>query len=237
MPAHVARWYKIYWNKVYIADLKVEVGQGSIISQIESIGFVKTVSNYANHSYGKFKEENGVYKQNYFESHLQQRQGSKETKIYYSADQRITTEILTPPDSKGKRPKVAEDLKNGAANPLFSAILARQKIKESLADGSSKFSFRSYDGRRLSNLEFKILGKETIKTLDKNIDVVKISFRRIPVAGFNHKELNRMKGEEPDFTIYLEQDTLLPLKADATAPLGQAKFILEKECGNIQECS
>jgi len=235
-PLRVARWYKIYWNGLYIADLKVEIGENNMISQIDSLGVVKTISNYANRTYSKFHMEKGLYIQDYFESRLQQRKGTKEVRIYYAADGKIRTEVLTPPDSPGKRPKVSDDMKIGASNPLFAAIVARDKIKAAITGQEKTFNFNIYEGRRLSRLDFIINGKENIKILDKNIDVVKISFRRVPIAGFNKKELDRMKGEEPDFIVYLEEDTLLPIKADAAAPLGKAKFILEKECRNIEEC-
>lgn len=234
--ARIARWYKVYWNNVYIADFKVEVGDENLVAQIDSRGLVRKISKYSNHVYSKFHVDKGVYTQEYFESHLKQRQGSKDVKIYYSPSGKIRTEAVVPPDNRSKRPLVEANLKNDAINPLFAAIVARNKIKESLTKGIQTFSFNIYDGRRFSRLEFNISGKENIKILEKKLDVVKINFKRVPIAGFTNNELKRMEGEEPDFFVYLEADTLLPIKADAAAPLGKAHFVFEKECKSLEEC-
>ena len=234
--AKVARWYKVYWNNVYIADFKAEIGEKSMVVDIDSRGIVKKISKYTNHTYSKFHVENGNYVQEYFESHLRQRQGTKEVAIYYDKNGKIRSETLTPPDSKGKRPLVAKEAKAGVVDPLFAAIVARDKIKAALADGTKSFNFNIYDGRRLSRLEFNIYGMENIKILEKKQDVVKISFKRIAIDGFTNNELKRMKGEEPDFVLYLEPGTLFPVKADAAAPLGKATFMLERECMSMEEC-
>ena len=235
-PLSGARWYKIYWNNIYIADLKAGISQGEIVSQIDSQGVVKTISHYSGRTYSKYSFRNGVYIQDYFESRLQQRQGTKEAKIYYSDEGKIRTETISPPENPAKRQKVADDLKIGALNPLFAAFMAHKKIKAALITGEKSFILNTYDGRRLAKLEFNILGTEAIKNLDKIINVVKINFRRMPIAGFTNQELKRMKGEEPDIVLYLDPETLLPIKADAAAPLGMAKFVLAKECLKIEEC-
>ena len=231
-----ARWYKIYWNKIYIADLKASISENEVAAKIQSYGTVKAISKYANYTYTKFHKNGDQYIPEEFISNTTQRQGKKDVVIKYGNDGKILEESVTPPDKRHKRPAVEDNLKIDAFNPAFAAIIARDKIGDGLANGKKKFHLNIYDGRRLSKLEFNIIGRQTIKVLEKNTDVVKIEFRRIPVAGFTNNELKRMNGEEPDFSVYLNINDLLPVKADAVAPLGKASFILEKECKSIEEC-
>ncbi len=231
-----ARWYKVHWNNMYLADLKVELRDNDITAKIDSHGVIKTISKYSNYSHSKFHNNNGKYIPEIFNSNLTQRQGKKDIIIKYGENGEITEESVIPPDNRYKRPAVENHLKKDAPNPLVAVLLTRDKIRESLEKGENKFEYNIYDGRRLARLEFNIIGKETIKLHGNNLNALKITFKRIPVAGFTNNELKRMKGENPDFTIYLDEKDLLPIKADAVAPLGKAFFTLVKECESIEKC-
>lgn len=232
----VARWYKIYWNSAYIADLKVGLDGDKLESLIDTRGIVKRISKYSNHTYSTFHVYNGLYMPDNFRSNLRQRHGNKDILIEYAQNGKIIKEEVIPPDNRAKRKAVSEDKKNGAVDPLTAAVVARQKIKYAIAANEKEFSFDIYDGRRLSRLNFHIYGKENIKLLEKNMNVLKIGFKRLPIEGFTKNEFKRMKGEEPDFIVYLEEGSLLPVKSDAAAPLGKALFVLEKECETIASC-
>lgn len=231
-----ARWYKISWNKIIIADFKVEVDGNSMASSIQSLGVVRKVSKYSNTSEGKFKKVGNSYVPTYYHSYLTQRQGSKEVTINYDASGKIIKEAVVPPDKAYKRPPVKNESKQSVVDPITAALVAREKIRASLASGEKQFSFNIYDGRRLSRLDFNIEGEESIKVLDKRRDVVRISFRRVALEGYTNNELKRMKGEEPDIVVYLGKDDLLPLSAKAAAPLGKAVFKMVKECKTLEEC-
>ncbi len=223
---NAARWYKIFWNNVYIADFKVEISNDNIDVKIDSKGLAKSISKYKNYLHSNFYMKGTDYIPISFDSALTQRQGTKNVKIQYAKTGEIINDTVTPPDNRTKRPAVSADLKKDAVDPLFAAITARKKIRECLKNDTKEFNFNIYDGRRLSKLEFNLYGLETIKIKDRTLKILKISFRRIAIKGFTKNELKRMQGEEPDFILYLEEDTLFPVKVDANAPLGKAIFVM-----------
>lgn len=234
---NVARWYKVYWGGVHVADLKAEIHGNQMDTVIESFGLAKKVSKYESKSRTMFDLVDGQYRPQSFYTEFQQRHGDRTIDIKYAPDGKIAQETVTPPDNRAKRPAVTDERKHSSADPLTAAIIARQKIRESLEKGQKHFSFPMYDGRRLSTLDFTIHGRMPRRIDGVDYNVVKVSFKRIPVQGYTGNELKRMKKEEPEFTVYLSDDEqLLPIKADAAAPLGTAVLILEKECASMAAC-
>jgi len=233
----IVRHYKVYWAGLHIGDLVARVNNDRMDTLIESYGIAKLISNYSSKTHATFSYKNGEYKPSSFFTEFKLQKRDRTIGIKYKNDGGIMEEAITPPDKVGKRPPISEEQKQNAVDPLTAFMLARQKIKENLDKENSGFSFNMYDGRRLSRLEFKIHGrkKETIKR--KELNVVHVSFERIPIAGFTKRELKRMKEEEPIVTVYLSDDEyLFPIKADAKAPLGSAVMLLEKECSSLDVC-
>lgn len=235
-PLKTARWYKIYWKAIHIADFRMGIDGESLVSNIDSQGLAQKISKYKNYTSGSFHKIGDAYLPVHFDSSLRQRQGTIKVRLDFDKNGNITEESVIPPDKRYKRPAVANASKVGVVDPLTAIMVAKSKIETSLSEGEKEFSFNIYDGRRLFRLDFNIYGIETIKALEKNWDVVKIGFRRFPLEGFTNNELKRMKGEDPDFIVYLEKDSLIPVKADAAAPLGRAMFVLVKECDTVAEC-
>lgn len=231
-----ARWYKIYWKQLHIADLRVGINNGKIVANIDSYGVVQKISKYKNYSNGSYIINDGNYIPQHFELSMRQRQGIRKINIEYDQNGVIIKESVNPPDKRYKRPAVLNESKQNALDPLNAILLTKNKIEHALKNKTDKFDIKLYDGRRLSRLDFKIYGRENINIGEKSYNVLKIGFKEFPLEGYTQNELKRMEGENPDFILYLEKDTLIPLQADASAPLGRANFVLEKECTYIEEC-
>lgn len=234
---NTARWYKVYWSGIHVADLIAGANNNRLDTVIRSYGIVQKVSQYSSRTSTVFNIDNGQYVPLSFYTEFQQRSGARKIDIKYSGNGTIVEEAVTPPDNRAKRPAVAETLKKNAVDPLTAFMIARQEIKNNLAKGNNKFSLDIYDGRRLSRLDFDIYGRMQREIEDKKYNVVKVTFKRQPVAGYTKNELRRAKDEEPLFTLYISDDeTFLPIKADAEAPLGTAVLLLEKECESVDSC-
>lgn len=233
----VARWYKVYWGGLHVADLVAGINGSRFDTIIKSYGIVKKFSNYSSSTTSYFDVENGKYIPKSFFTEFQQRKRHRTIDIKYNENGGILDEAVNPPDNRAKRPAVDVTLKDGSVDPLTAVMIAREKIRESLENGNTAFSFNMYDGRRLASLDFKLNGRKKTTVNGKEHDVIEVTFRRNPIAGFTHNELKRMKSEEPDFTLYLSDDeNLLPVKADMDAELGVAVLLLERECKSISEC-
>lgn len=231
-----ARWYKIYWSGIHIADLKIQMTDGEVKSVIESYGIVKKVSKFHNITNTKFDYVDGKYIPKIFSNTAKHRHGNRTIDVEYN-NGLITKEAVNPPDKRFKRPAVDDKMKIGAFDPLSVALNAREQVKNGLKNGARKFSINMYDGRRLARLDFNIIGRTKKSILKTERDIVEVNFKRIPLAGFTDNELERMEGEEPLFVIYLSDDNyFLPIRVEADAPLGTAVFLFEKDCVSIKNC-
>lgn len=230
-----ARKYNVYWAGIHIADLIAEVKDNKMQAIIESYGIAKEVSKYRSKTSSEFILNNGAVLPASFFTEFQQRDQLRKIDIKFSEDG-IKHEQVTPPDNRKKRPAVPDILKKDAVDPLTAAVVAREKILESLANNTNKFEFNIYDGRRLSALKFNVYGLVKRIINGKSTETVKIDFKRYPLAGYTSNEMKRAKGEEPVITFYLEPGTLYPLAADAEAKLGTATLVMEKECDSLDSC-
>jgi hypothetical protein len=215
--------YKVYVRGIHIADLKVNMQEGSLATDIESYGLVKKISKYEDHGKSSFVFKDDKFIPRKYETHFTQRQGNRSVEISYDAKGAITHEQVTPPDKRNKRPAVVEENKKDTVDPLTAVMVARQKIIEGLKNNENSFSFNMYDGRRLARLEFTIVGRETKKIDGKQRNIITVTFKRKALEGFTNNELKRMTKEEPTFSLYLsDDDNMLPVKADVFSELGTA---------------
>lgn len=236
---NAARIYKVYYAGLHIADFITQATNNRVEAIIESKGIAKLFSNYSSKTFVTYKYNKAKNDYIPFEFFTESKLKNRERKINitYNDIGNIVTENVTPPDNRTKRPAVENNLKIGALDPLMVAIFARDKIHEAINKQENEFTLKVYDGRRLANLYFTINGKETVKFNNENKPAINVTLKREPVAGFTNNELKRMENEEPTITIYLSDDEmLLPLKANAKAPLGSAVLKLEKECKTLQNC-
>ena len=235
---NVKRWYKVYWAGIHIANLLAQSSGNKIDALIDSRGIVKKVSKFSSDTSTVFNFDGNSYTPVSFHTKFRLKNKTREINIEYDESGTITKDSVVPPDRRSKRPAVPESMKKNTFDPLTSFMKARYEIKNNLAKGQNKFTIDMYDGRRLSKLNFEIVGKFK----DYNInnvkrDVIKAYFKRESVAGYTSNELRRAKKEEPLFTLYISDDEyFLPIKVDAKAPLGSVVILFEKECEALEEC-
>ena len=232
------RLYRVYWSGLHIADLAASVKGNKVDTIIESYGIVRKVSKYRSKTQSKFDFADGRFVPLSFYAEFTQRNGGRSIDIKYDESGNIIHEKVTPPDKRYKRPAVEDEMKINTVDPLTAFLAARLKLIENMQAGKQNFSFNMYDGRRLSRLDFKIKGRYERDFEDHGKQkIIEVAFRRNPVAGYTDNELERIDGEEPDFTVFLtDDDKLLPIKVDAKAKLGTAVLLYDKDCDDIEVC-
>jgi hypothetical protein len=125
-------------------------------------------------------------------------------------------------------------LKN-AVDPLSLILQVREKLQKSQAQGT--FSVNVYDGNRLSEADFTVLGKKNIVYGNKSFPVIEVAGRRKPLGGFTAKEMGDFTTSQPMLTIYFSDDTrLMPLKLQMEMPFGLLTATLAKECLGDESC-
>jgi len=160
----------------------------------------------------------------------------------------VLSEKDNPPEDRNKRPIVAKNLKDNAYDPLSAALLAREKLRQmkgsgalekgQLEKGGANFTIPMYDGRRRSNLEFTVYGRETLKLGGQKISVIHIGFIDNPVAGYTKNEIRDLPTQNPVINAYIsDDDLLLPVKGNGEISIGFATGSLKNECTKFVGCS
>ena len=234
----VAKWYKVYWSGIHVADMIATVEDKKMDIMIDSYGIAKTLSKFSSKTRSTFVFKDGRYVPASYYSAFTQRRGDRSIDINYNTEGVITSEVVNPPDKSWKRPPVEDDKKVGAYDPVTVFLAARNYLKMAHEAQKNYFSLPVYDGRRLSRIHFHIVGEQIIEVEDTKHDVVKVVVSRDQVAGFAKREMKRSKEEEPTITFYFSNDEhFMPIKAFAQAPIGTAVMLLEKTCSSVADCT
>ncbi len=223
--------YKVYWSGMHVADLQATTEDNRIVTQIDTKGLVGMVSNYKNQAETTFREHNGEYIPTRFSKKSQKTTGDKHTEIAYSNVGRASTQKSTESHSS-QALKDAGELQ--AVDPLSAFVIAREKVRRAIKLNQTTFSLPTYDGKKLARLEFEILGAQTKSINDEMENVLHIRMTRVPLSGFDANESSTNSVVE----LYVSNDKhLIPLFADASAPVGHATIIINKRCFPADECA
>jgi len=139
----------------------------------------------------------------------------------------IAKEIITPPDNRQTRPAVDAALKKNAVDPLEFGLMMRVEAARALAENKNSFSINYYDGRRLMQVDFSVVGNKLIRINGKKFATTLITAQRKPIAGFTQKELADITPNDPTLSIFMSNDTrFVPLKLEIQLAFGTASAVL-----------
>ena len=229
-----ARWYRVYWGAITVGDLYVTLiptaeGYG-MRSAIRSKGIAKVVSNWKSDSGATMRiQEDGKYVPIRFKTSFELRKRTRKIDIHWDKDWKVVKETNIPPENRHKRPAVPEEQKIGSFDPLTAVMQGRLLVREAILSGKREFFVPVYDGRRKSNIRFKIYGA------DKN-GIIHTSFVEEAVSGYTNNELKEIAKNNPEFHVYLSPKDLLPVAAKGQSLLGTARIKLKMECDTLKEC-
>ena len=240
---NLTKFYKAYWMGMHVGDIISQISQDKngayyIESRIQSRGIAKRFLKYWSVSKSLVNiDDSGNISSQYFFTKSATKRKTREINLSYDEAGNLAGEEVIPPDNRKKRPFVEDDLKYIATDPHSIILVSRKKIKESLDNNISNFSIPVYDGRRLTNVDFNIIGKKNISYNSNDTEVIHVIIQRQAISGYTEREIKRMETENPPINIYLENnDTMLPLIVRAKAPIGSAYIRLVKECVDINSC-
>lgn len=229
-----ARWYRVYWGAVTVGDIYVVLiptkeGYG-MRSEIRSRGIAKMVSGWRSDTGVTMRfEEPDKYIPVKFKTAFRLRDRERKIEIVRDKNGDISAESNVPPENRNKRPAVPDKDKVGVYDPMTAIMAGRMEVRKAILDGKREFVVPVYDGRRRSDMLFKIHGA------DKNGNI-HVSFKEGAVAGYTNNELENLKDRDPEFHILISSQDLLPIAAKGESLIGTAYIKLIKECATLQEC-
>jgi hypothetical protein len=209
----------------------------SIVSDIITTGLVKLFVKHSSHTnVDRLGKQDFVYNQGTYESRYQTRNKKKYVKML-TKDGITGGETLVPPDNPVTRPPVAAELKHNVFDPLSLTLQMRQELWTALKNNTKQFSIPLYDGRRLTQVNFEVGEKKTLRLKDGKVPVVQVNVSRQLIAGFTQKELAEYDPKEGTARFYFSDDKrLVPIRAEASVMFGTVSATLAKECSKEESC-
>lgn len=241
-PLSANLWYKFYWSGLYAGDVIIGVTETEDRYEarvaIETQDMVRTISQFWSDTSIHGVREKDAYRPAHYDTYFHRRKGGpRKIVLDYEDNARIVKEDYNPPENRQKRPAVPPEQRDGAPDPITLALAVRQKLRTMLNAGTNIFTLRLFDGRRLSDVHFEIIGKDIIEVKEDRRRVIHIAYKQSPVAGYTNNEMKRMPSENPRVDIYVSDDErLIPLQVEGTAMMGTASATFRKECRLFEEC-
>lgn len=233
-------FYKVTYSGLVFAKIGVHFSQMpenyTATADIASAGLLKLFTKHSSHTTVKANGKNFTYGSIKYVSDYKTKNKKRHVDFTY-VDGKFASENLVPPESATKRAPVALGLKNDSSDPLSGLIMARSKLRQALADGSSSFAVNIYDGRRLTKVDLTVAGKKVLKLYGAKQPVIIVNAKRTLVAGFSKDELEEHDANEPPLVMYFSDDaTLFPIRLEYNMGIGILQMDLFARCNEKSSC-
>lgn len=200
-------------------------------------GFVDYLFGWISHTISIVKMYDNKVVPEKFRTKAVLKKKTREISIDYDASgRRITHEEVIPPDNRGKRPAVPDDMKLNTYDPLAMAFEARRMIMSAFKNDNfndrKKYSFNlpMYDGRRRSDMKFE-LDKE------KTQGLYHLKIIQHPVAGYTNNEWDDIKKGTRSMDLFIDPKTFWPVSGTGKSGVGSARAHFVQDCNmKFEEC-
>jgi len=226
--------YEALWNGIKAGEARVDISEvtdnytGRV--RAESMGLVKNFTNYWTDSKVTGAINGNEYKPSLFEMKFQPKKApTQRVTVTYGADGSVK-EVASPPEKRGKRPEVDQKSKKDLPDPISAALIARDRVREMVKSAASfpqKFALRTFDSRRVTDLNFNVTGYKQMKISGRSQKVLEVIFNRTPITGYNKRELEKMKEINPLISIYVNEN-FVPVYASGQSIIGEINIRLVK---------
>lgn len=235
--------YDIQWKGVPVGKLILSGTEAGDAFEMHAIsktsGVVWLATRHKSTMDTTGQRKNGHYLPLHFETDFKLRDDTRLITLDFAAeDGRLTSETNIPEEPEWKRPRVPVPLKGYALDPLTPFFELRPRVYAALkGTGNSAFTLRYYDARRLTDLQFRVLGRE-VTTLDgKATSIVRVKVNRIAIAGYKEKELKEIADHDLSLELLLSDDGhLRPLQIIADTAFGNVYFNFRQACPTLDAC-
>ncbi len=210
--------------------------QYDITCDVTSTGIVNAFVKHSSHTTVKATGEGGHYDALVYESNYQTKKKPKYVHMTVKNGE-ITEEQALPPDNRATRPEVSKEQKDKAVNPLSLIFAMRQGLHDAMVAKKDSFSLLLYDGRRLTQVNFAVIGNTSVPIDKVNTDVVQVDISRKLLEGWTQSELGDGKAKEPVVHAYFSRDArFIPILFEVPMWLGTIRASIAKVCTSDDSC-
>ncbi len=232
--------YKCTMSGINFAKIGVHAEQDAhayaMTADIMSTGIVNMFTKHSSHTTVDASGSNYTYSHINYETDYKTKNKKRYVNLIF-ADGKFKEEKLEPPENPAKRPPVPLEQKQQAQDPLSALLQARQELFHALQSGAREFTIDVYDGRRLTKVDFTVVGDKVLKLSGAKVPVVEVTARRTFLAGFTRSEIADKDANEPALHIYFSNDEkLFPVRLQVQLFFGLMTADLIKACSGSESC-
>ncbi len=240
-PLNFRGIYDFGYGALTFGKAGVEISQTpesyDMTSDITSTGIVNAFMKHVSHTTATGKGSDFHYATVNYEAHYETKGKKKYAHMIYK-DGSVAEEKVLPPDDREKRPAVSKAVKDGSYDPLSLVLAMRQGLYDAMQQGKKSYVVSMYDGRRLYQLTFAVVGEKTYPINGTPAAVVQVDVSRRLLEGFTQSELaDANVKKDPPLHIYFSHDErLVPLMFEAPLLIGSVHATLAHECAKGESC-
>jgi hypothetical protein len=239
-PLALRGQYDFEFSGIPVARIGVEFSQTSsraqATSDIMSVGIVDRFVRHSSHTTLVASGINYVYPQRTYETNYRTRKKKRHVKMVVSGD-KVVEHLVEPAENPAKRPPVTDEEKNSAFDPLSFVFAMRKEVFAAVQQGKREFTLRAFDGRRLTEAQFTVLGSRTLRMGEKKLAVQSVSVKRKLINGFTKDELEEFDPKEPALTVHFSDDErFIPVQLDVPLLMQRLTARLNRECAPTESC-
>ncbi len=239
-PLDEKLYYEASFAGVNFGKIGIETQQqadkATITCDISSSGILAVFVKHLSHTTLSATGSDYNYPERIYESNYQTREKKRRVKLTYK-DNKIVETIIKPAESSDKRPAVPDADKNSAYDLMSFLLQIRKELVTARSSDKKSFTINIFDGRRLTQTDFQIIGEKTIKIAGKKYVTLAVSSRRKQLAGFTKDEVADQDPNEPSMTTYFSNDDkLIPMRMERPFLFKTIRADLIKKCSEKESC-
>lgn len=237
-------FYTVSWGGISVGKLVMiaseDEKQFSLDAYVKTSGIVYAITRHESKTStrGKVDRKAQRYIPTHYETVFKMRGKTRHIILDYDSKGRLKKEFNDPPENRSARPEVPMNLKRTVVDALNPFFTQRPAIYKALKGHEKDFTLRMFDGRRLTDLHYHVVGRQWINQNDTQKPVIIFKLSSMPIAGYKKSELEDLKKEtNPDISFYLSDDgLLLPIKLVIEASGGTFYANLTQQCRSVEAC-
>lgn len=241
-PFRMTGFYSVYWSGLSVGKLVVNAYEDdhkyNLQAFVKAKGMAYSFTKHESVNKVEGVKSSGRYIPQRFETVFKLRKDTRHIILHYDKQGNLVKEDNQPPENRKKRPEVPIELKRNVLDVMSVLFYQRGELYKALQTNQPRFTYRMYDGRRLTDLIIHMKGRQTISWRDAPTKVITFGVERIPIAGFKKSELEDLaKDNDPNIEFYLSDDgKLIPLKIVIDAQAGAFFANFDRDCESLEAC-
>lgn len=212
-PLNEQAYYALSWNGISLGRIRIEAEEDdssyAMVVDTKSKGIVNIFSPFRTVATIHGDRIPGMYVPQRYQTRSEKNNDCENcgTTMTYDAAGNIIDRIRIPPDTDPTwRPEVPLEEANTGTDPITAYFVLREKLRRNTDQGLKETTVRTYDGKRLADMIFRLKDKRTLEVEGKEYPTLVTRISRKQIAGYTPKEKKKFAEGDPAITAIFSDD-------------------------------